>query len=128
MRDAKLLFHNNAAIGAASAVVDANSSQPGIGSKCKISVTLKTPGTTALTLTITSAKDEAMTAPATDAVITVPAAEVARGGVVYSDYIPEHSQRFLKLATAGATGAAGLTAGLDYGLRSGNMAAKSYNV
>lgn len=128
MRDVMTLFHNKAAIGADSAVVDARSSQPGVGSKCKLSVTLSPGGTTDLTLTVKSADNEDMTGATTDAVLTIPADIVEKGGVVYSDGIPEHCKQFMQVETAGATGAADVTAGLDYGLRSGKMATKLYNV
>ncbi len=128
MRDAMTLFHQKAAIGADSATVDARSSQPGVGNKCFISVSCAPGATAALTLTIKSADDAGMTDAATDAVITVPADVVAQGGVVYSDGIPVTCKQFMQVETAGASGATDVTVGLDYGLRSGKMATKFYDV
>ena len=48
--------------------------------------------------------------------------------MVYSDGIPVTCKRFMQVETSGASGATDVTVGLDYGLRSGKMATKFYDV
>lgn len=126
MRDSKLLFHDNLAPAAASATVDLNSSQPGVGTVPFYSATYS--GSTVggdVTVTLTTSDTETG-AFAAAAVFTIAQADVpASGNVLISTPVPVTCKRFVKSAIAGLTGGT-VTDGIDWGLREGKAATKPY--
>lgn len=128
MRDSKVLFIDNADPATASNEVDLNNGEPGVGCKPKISVTIDPTAAAAVagdvTLTVSGA-DTAGGTYADAAVITIPQAIAANGGCIYSDWLPENVGQFAKVALTGLTGGK-VTAGIDWGLRSGTPALRPY--
>lgn len=126
MRDSKLLFRDKLDPSAASATVDLNSSQPGVGTVPFYSATYA--GSTVggdVTITLTSSDTEAGTFTQA-AVFTIAQANVPpSGNVLISTPIPVTCKRFVKSAIAGLTGGA-VTDGIDWGLKEGKAATKPY--
>lgn len=121
MRDAKLLFHNNASPTGASAEVDAQSSAPGVGCKCNLSASWGGgTATNPVTCTVTSSATAGGTY-STVAVYTIPPEVAAKGGILLSTELPSHVKRYIKTTWAGLAGGK-MTDGLDFGLSDGQQA------
>ena len=126
MRDSKILFLDNAAGNAGSAVVDAGSTRPGIGRKCFLTVTASA-GSTISAVVLQDAA-EATGAFADKASYAIPAEVAAKGGVILTGELPEHALRFLKITLIGGAAGDTVTAGLDFGLQAGTEPTQPYLV
>ncbi len=106
--------------GASRNIVDAGPGDIGLGEPAYVQVSLTAGASGALTVTLETAKTEAMANSVQRARWLVDASRVARGGTVLAAPLPSGCDRYLRLRYSGASGGA-VTAGLVQAANTGGM-------
>jgi hypothetical protein len=125
MWDNETTFSNRQPLaeGASENIVDAGPGDIGAGEPVILQVSLSPGASGALTVTLETAKTEAMTAAVERVRWLVDAARAAKGGTVLAAPLPTGCDRYLRLRYSGATGGT-VTAGLVQAAQTSGMLGK----